>query len=317
MIAPDCGLLIGAGIDLDCISLVATGLDGHPRASLLLPGTTDAERAIATLQRGVAELRADYGGQQGRVLGIGIGVPGLMDAAGRLVLAPHLGWRDLPIVTRLRAAFQVPVYVDNDNKAAVLAEHIFGVARGIADFVFMYGHTGIGGGLYLGGRLYRGCNGMAGELGHMKIVPGGRGCVCGGRGCVEAYVSARAIGERLRETGRDLTEKALTEAAAAGDPVVRTVLDEAGSYLGLTIANLVNIMNPRAVVVGGNLAALAAFMLPAARAVLVANSIDKMLDETQILTSTLGAESIAMGGVALALEGFLPLPQGLRGIAAS
>ena len=309
-IAPRAGLLVGAALEPDAISLVAMGLDGHRRARLDLPGSTDRATALATLQRGVAEIAAAEEASSGKLCHIGIGVPGLLDATGHLVLAPNLGWRDMPLAAWLREAFAVPVHVDNDAKAAALAERIFGVARGMRDFVFIYGNAGIGGGLHFGGQLYRGCDGLAGELGHMKIVPGGRACKCGGRGCLEAYVSERAIVARLREAGRDLAgAEAIAAAVAEGDAAVVAVLEEAGGHLGLALANLVNVVNPRAVVLGGNLAVLAAALMAAARRALAANGLPVMLEDATVLVSPFGTDAVPMGGAALALEAFQPMPR--------
>ncbi len=311
-IAADAGLLIGAGIEPDGISLIAASLDGGRRAQVELPGTMDPAAAVETLQQGVTELLVRCAMPLERLRGIGIGVPGLLDARGHLVLAPNLGWRDLPLTAMLRAAFTAPVQIDNDAKAAALAERIFGAVRGVADFIFVYGNAGIGGGLYLGGRLYRGCDGLAGELGHMKLVPGGQPCGCGGRGCLEAYVSERAIAAQLRLSDRDLPDAAqVAAAAAAGDPVVIAVLDEAGARLGMALSNLVNMVNPRAVVLGGNLATLAAYMVPSARRVLAVNGLPVMLEDAEVLVSPLGAEAVPMGGVALALEMFQPRDENL------
>lgn len=311
-IALDAGLLIGAALQPDGIGLLATGLDGRRRGRLDLPGTSDPAEALAALQRGVAELLATLQADPQRLRGIGIGVPGLLDARGHLVLAPNLGWRDMPLASMFGAGFAAPVQVDNDAKAAALGERIFGAVRGMADFLFVYGNAGIGGGLYLNGRLYRGCDGLAGELGHMKLAPGGRPCGCGGRGCLEAYVSERAIRARLRESGRDLPHAAaVAEAAAGGDPTVLAVLQEAGAMLGLGLANLVNIVNPKAVVLGGDLAVLAAYLIPAASRALAENGLPVMLEDAAILVSPLGADAVAMGAVALAMELFQPLPQEL------
>jgi predicted NBD/HSP70 family sugar kinase len=312
-IDPAAGLLVGAAIEPDVISLVAMGLDGRRRARLDLPGSTDPATALATLRRGVAEIAAGEEASSGRLLQIGIGVPGLLDARGHLVLAPNLGWRDVPLVALLRDAFAVPVQVDNDAKAAALAERIFGVARGMQDFVFIYGNAGIGGGLHLGGRLYRGCDGLAGELGHVKVVPDGRPCSCGARGCLEAYVSERAIVARLREAGRELAgAEAIAAAAAADDPPVLAVLEDAGAHLGLAIANIVNTLNPRAVVLGGNLAVLAAPLMAAARRLLAANGLPVMLEDAHVLVSPFGTDAVPMGGAALALEALQPMPRDLE-----
>lgn len=309
-LAPDGGWLIGAGIEPDVIRLVATGLDGQVRARLNVAGTQSVDAALAALRAGVDRLLADCGVDYESLSGIGVGVPGLIDTAGQVLLAPNLGWRNVPVAGMLSDRFPVPVHVDNDTKAAALAEHLFGDCRGVQDFIFIHGHSGIGGGVYLMGNLYRGAGGLAGEIGHMKIVPGGRPCGCGGRGCFEAYVSEPAIRLRLAEKGRTLADaEVIARAAAMGDPVVLTVLAEAGEHLGFALGNLINIFNPGRIVLGGNLAALAEHMLPAAHAVMAVNALAVMQAGAGILVSPLGNDSVPMGGVALAMDGFLGHPR--------
>jgi len=306
-IDPDGGVLVGAAIETDCIRLVACGLDGERLAALqVAPGAT-VEVALGNLKHGVGTLLAGMGLEYRVVRGIGVGQHGLINRAGHLVLAPRMGWRDVPMGAKLRALFPVPVQIENDTKAAALAEYLFGACRGVHDFVTVHGGSGIGGALYLQGALYHGV-GLAGEVGHMKVVANGQLCGCGARGCLEAYISEPALRARLVNRGRRLDDTAAVVRAAADDPVVRSVLDEAGAMLGLALANLANLLNPRRIVLAGSLAVLSAWLLPAARAALVENALMVVGDQVEIIVSELGEDAVELGGVGLAMDCFLPLP---------
>ncbi|HSK38763.1 MAG TPA: ROK family transcriptional regulator [Arenibaculum sp.] len=309
-IAPSAGLLVGARLEPAAIRVVATTLAGDVRHDLQIPGSTDISRALSLLHDGIASVLAESGGA--RLRAIGIGMPALMDRTGRLVLAPNLGWRDAPIRPMLQAALEAPVYVDNDTKAAAMAERLFGCCRDVDDFVFLTGHSGVGGGLVLGGKLYRGATGFAGEIGHVTVEPGGHLCGCGKRGCLETYVSEAAILSRASVLGRNLPDLwAVAAAAASGDAVVLGLLDEAGMRLGMALSHLVNLVNPSLVVLGGNLAVVADQIMPALERTLSQHALEPMLRNLRIQVSPLGPDAVPMGGIALAMEGFLAAPETL------
>jgi predicted NBD/HSP70 family sugar kinase len=307
----DGGILIGAAIEVDGVRLIATGLDGERRAALTMDPADTVELALAQLQRGVQTLLGQLGTDFSQVRGIGIGQTGLIDRTGHLVLAPRFGWRDVELGARVRALFPVPVRLENDTKAAALAEHLFGACRGVGDFVLMHGGSGVGGALYLQGALYHGI-GLGGELGHMKVVPNGQSCSCGGRGCLEAYLSEVAIRNRLAMRGLVLPTPLFLDAPL--DPAIQTLLDDAGATLGLAMANLVNLLHPQRIVLAGSLAALSQGLLPQARLALAANALPAMGGDVEIIISALGADAVELGGVALAMEGFFPVPARLDGI---
>jgi predicted NBD/HSP70 family sugar kinase len=179
--------------------------------------------------------------------------------------SPDLAWPKLVgrSSTKLQSFVPAPVKVENDANADALAEQRFGVCRGLSNFLMVHGHSGIGGGLYLGDELYRGTGGLAGELGHVKVVPNGGLCSCGGRGCLEAYASERAMSARLLERGRNVKGIAkIADAAAHGDEIVLEILREAGWHLGFALANMINAADVRKIVLGGDLAVLADYLLP-------------------------------------------------------
>ena len=164
-----------------------------------------------------------------RPKGVGVAVAGQVDVVRGIVRsAPNLDWRGLPLRRELQRILGLPVVLENDARAAAVAEATRGAGRGVADFLLVLVGTGVGGGIVTGGRLVRGATGTAGEIGHLKLFAAGRTCRCGGRGCLEAYVGGRRL---------------------AGRGVPRT----AAPLLGAAIAGLVNVLNPRLVILGGGL----------------------------------------------------------------
>ena len=236
-----------------------------------------AERTIAAL---VAELASAY-----PVEAVGVGAAGLVDETRSVVrFAPNLGWREQPLRVLLEAATNLPVVVENDANAAAWAEYRFGAARGRDDVVMVTVGTGIGGALVLGGVLYRGGFGLAGEVGHLVLDPDGPACGCGRRGCWEQFASGNALlreararsaqdrsGARLMLGLGDGTPEGvagphITAAARLGDPVALAVFATAGFWLGRGMAELAAVLDPACYVVGGGVSEAGELLLAPARA---------------------------------------------------
>lgn len=306
------GVLIGARLEPGIVRVLTTTLVGEARAAWQGSAGRSVEDAVAALAAGVDTSLHDIDATWSDVKAIGVGVPALMSHDGRLAYGPNLRWRDVPLQARLAERWSVPVAVDNDSSAAALAEKLFGAARDARDFVVIAGHSGVGGALYLGGRLYRGSGGFAGEIGHVCVEPGGRRCGCGDRGCLEAYLTERALASELGERGRQLhTYEAIAAAAAAGDHVVLDVLGQAGTRLGHVIADLVDVLDPELIVLAGALSHVVPWLLPAIERVRERESLGGYRGRCRVTTSTLGAEAVTMGGVGLAMETVLSLPSWL------
>ena len=202
-----------------------------------------------------------------KILGIGVGCPGAVDSSkGTLPRSPNLpGWNNLPLAKILSKATGLPVRLGNDANVAALGESFFGAGKHSRNFIYITVSTGIGGGILIEGRLYEGSGFVAGEVGHMSIVPEGRKCNCGQRGCLEAYASGTAIGKFMKEhmtrsntkiwkflTGnKKIGARQVGMAAREGDKLSIESYHQAGYYLGIGIANLLNILNPEKVVIGG------------------------------------------------------------------
>lgn len=265
------GTKVAAGVVDEQGVVIAKSRRPTPSAS-----PSDVEQTIADL---VADLRAEHD-----VTAVGIGAAGFIDAERSTVLfAPNLAWRDEPLRDEVAKLIGLPVVVENDANAAAWGEYRFGAGRGFDHLVCVTVGTGIGGGIVLDGRLYRGRFGIGAEFGHMQVVPNGRRCGCGQRGCWEQYCSGRALlheareiadvqkewGKRLLELGDGRPEgiEALevTTAAQEGDPAALACFEAVGSSLGQGLADLASTLDPAVFVIGGGVADTGELLLAPAR----------------------------------------------------
>ncbi|HLK45966.1 MAG TPA: ROK family protein [Acidimicrobiales bacterium] len=297
-------------------AVVATARRATPRAADA-PGVVVAD----TIAAAIGDLAAAAGGADLAAGPVGVGVPGMLSLEGTIVFSPNLpstSGVDLRAVLSVRNGLHHVTLV-NDADAAAVAEHRLGAARGVDDFVLVTLGTGIGGGLVVGGRLVRGSNGFAGEIGHVVVDPSGPRCPCGKRGCWERYASGAGVARLSREAavgGRlgsvvslvgdaeAVRGEDVTHAAAAGDREALAVLDEVGWWLALGIANLAAVLDPSCVVLGGGLVEASSLLLPPTRRHLVglleAGEVRPALD---VRAAALGPRAGAIGAALLARDG--------------
>ncbi len=295
------GIVFGVRLEPDRIEVVAADLAGAIIARESWRGSTDPRAALRSLEMQIGVLSRRFGPLPRRA--IGIGVPALIDRGGHLIFGPNLGWRDVPLAAIAAELLPAPFLIENETNAAAIAEREFGSCVGVDDFIYVSGHSGIGGAIFAEGRLYRGAEGLAGEFGHIRIVPGGRACACGAHGCLEAYASVPALLRSLAERGSpaaDIAEVAMR--AEARDPVVLTLLTETGDLIGQALAGSVNALNPSHLVLGGKVAMVAPWMLAALKSALARAAMEQLAARINIVLSPLGADAVVMGGVALALK---------------
>lgn len=304
VIAPNAGILVGVEVEASEMIFVACGLDGAVLAEKVLPFDGAVEGVEAFISAGTA-LVVEASGSSARVLGVGVSLPGLVNSDGALVHVPVLGWRDIDILGRLKATCPFPVYVGNDGKAAAMAEHMFGACIDMDNFIYMFSGSGVGGALFLDGTVYQGAGGLAGELGHIKIVPQGRFCTCGASGCLSAYLSAPALIEEISRLGpaRPRSFDHIVELAEAGDTVVLNVLEHAGDVLGSAVSSLINIFNPPVVLLGGDIARAAPFLSNALDRALQRLAHPAMFSRSTVKFADPNVGAPRLGGVALALDG--------------
>ena len=308
---------VHVGVDVGGTKVLAAVVDDEGRVVRAARRTTPGRRvASARVEEALAE--AVHEAAAGApVAAVGVGAAGFVNAAReRIVFAPHLPWRDEPVRARLAELLGVPVELDNDANCAALAEATYGAARGATSAVVVNLGTGIGGGILLDGRLLRGRHGMAGEFGHMQVVPDGAPCECGRRGCWEQYSSGNALVRVARERlGREptvlealcdgdpsgLTGPMVTEAAEQGDLVARRAFASVGDWLGVGVANLVAALDPEVVVIGGGVSAAGDRLLEPARAALARSLVGGAHREVPpLVPAALGAYAGAVGAAVLA-----------------
>ena len=248
-----------------------------------------------------------------RPVGVSVAVPGLVEeASGTVVFAPNLGWSDLPVSEELEARLELPVHVENESNLAALAEHWTGAAVGIDDFVCVFGEVGVGGGVVLGGRLFRGSHGFGGEFGHVSVDPGGRRCACGSRGCVETLVGEEAIARAAglspakRRFG-SLTDE-LVRGAESGTPRVLEALADTGRWLGIALASTFNVLDVQAVILGGCFGPLSPWLVDDVRRTLEERSLAARSGAFEVLSSAFGDGAAVRGAAALSLRRVLDQP---------
>ena len=276
----------------------------------------DREEVLSVMVEAVEEARA----AAGDVGAVGFGIPCVVDASsGVSEWSTHLPLEGVPFREVMAERLGLPVFVDNDANLALLAEARAGAARGASHAVMLTLGTGIGGGLLLDGRLYRGARGGGAELGHVVVDVDGPPCQggCPNRGCLEAFASGSAIGRagaeaaagagdsalgRALAEGREITGGLVTELAHDGDEAAREVLSSVGRFLGAGLSSLVNAFQPEVVVIGGGAVAAGDLLLEPARSVVAERALPPLRSGVRIVAAELGAEAGMIGAGILALE---------------
>ncbi|MDI4648314.1 ROK family transcriptional regulator [Cohnella hashimotonis] len=239
------------------------------------------------------------------VVGIGVGVPGLVDRGGAVLYAPNLGWRDVPLQDALNRAFGIPVLIDNEANVGAIGERKFGSGRGIGSMIYVSVGMGIGTGLILQKELYKGAAGFSGELGHLSIEASGPPCRCGNRGCWELYASEQALLARASEAGiGEGTLDSLLALAEDGDEQARALFAGIGESLGVGIANIVNVFNPEAVVIGNTMSRARPWLEEAMSRTTEARALNFHLRGIRLLFAELGDRSAVMGAAETAIAAF-------------
>ncbi len=258
------------------------------------------------------------------LLSIGVSVPSPVDPIHPEYLSETIipSWHGKSGLERLREKYGVPVYLDNDANLGALAEHWWGAGKKVNDLIYIKISNGIGAGYILGGKLYRGSKGIAGEMSHMPIDPNGRLCGCGLRGCLATVISAWALIERVHTLAALYPNSSLANsslgiidienAALGGDPLAIQVVSEATNYLTSAIISLVNLMNPELIIVGGSLSRLGELVLKPIREKMEASALVSSISKTQLKKSELGSKGIAIGAATLAIEQAFSAPKILR-----
>lgn len=316
----DHGFLLGVDVAETYVHVESFdfALDSLSSTEIALDPAQKAPRAVAAkvTEAIEAEIRRNEL-HPGVLVGIGVSVPGQVDLRGEAsVFAPNWGWHNVPFRSLLQESVAAPLVLENPLKATTIAELWSGAGRGADDFVVLNIGTGVGAGIALDGRVYRGRTNSAGEWGHTVVSVGGRDCRCGSSGCVETYVGAPGIVQTLRDADPEsvmldgLDQTAVIRALRAGldrdDPVALEVLETTASYLGVGIANVVNLLNPQLVVLGGwVVGTLGERLLDAARPHVARHALATAAMATRLDVQRIAGNPVSLGAAAIALEDHL------------
>jgi glucokinase len=313
--------VIGVDLGGTKIYTALAGDDGRILAELKIP--TGAEKGLQDVVDGIVDsverVQKNAAAVPGAVSTLALGAPGPLDTKrGIIHYAPNLRWRNVPIRQILEERIGIPVLLDNDANLAALGEHVFGAGRGVTNMVYITVSTGVGGGLILGGKLYRGFTDGAGEIGHMTILPYGPLCSCGNRGCLEAVASGTAIAREARElvargAGQVILAAAegnpgkinaavVASAALGGDSEAVSIITGAAGSLGIGIANILNLLNPSLVVLGGGVMETGELIWEEVKKEVRNRALEAARDVARLVPAELGGRAGVMGAIALALD---------------
>ncbi len=326
---PQAGYIVGVELGVDFVSVAVTDFIGNiiwQKREDADPGAGQEKMLQQTL-RIVHDAISANKKKGTRFLGLGLATPGTVDLSrGVLVFAPNLHWHNVPFREIFSKATKLKVFIENDANAAALAEHLFGIAKETDNFIFVFAGVGIGGGLFLNGKLYRGKNGYAGEIGHAPITAGSAPnvCHCGKRGCWETYANQYSIIQRVQarlevkrstlipklmaEKKSPLTIPLIKEAADAGDTEALDSIAEAGRAMGQGFAGLINIFNPEKIILGGPMMVAGEYLLPAAQEVIARQTLPEIGQQAEIVLSSFGSDASLIGAIAIVVDDVLSHP---------
>jgi predicted NBD/HSP70 family sugar kinase len=312
---PHLGYFLGIELDEEHLNAELFDIYFSPRAKYQTPISQNAlgpEGIVEDIIRAVASMTESQNLECSDILGIGIGLPGIVDTqTGVFVFAPSWGWENVNLADKLKEKFPIPVYIDNANKAMGIAEMLFGYGRESKNYAVLMIGKGVGGAIIQDGALIRGETNVAGEFGHMTMDIHGPACRCGSQGCLETLVGARGLIDHYnRLSGSDLAENfdsvdILIHDYENGAEAARQVISQALSYLGAAIANIITIENPERIIIGGTLGLkLGKIGLEQIRKNVSKYVLPGSIEMKNILISELSTNAIPVGAASLALIDF-------------
>jgi predicted NBD/HSP70 family sugar kinase len=303
----DAGIVVGVDFGHSHLRVAVGNLAHQVLAEQSEPIDVDvsAEQGFDRAEQLVGRLVESTGIGAEKVLGVGLGVPGPIDmetgTLGSTAILP--GWTGINPRQELAGRLGVPVQVDNDANLGALGELVWGGGRGVRDLAYIKVASGVGAGLVIDGRIYRGPGGTAGEIGHITLDESGPVCRCGNRGCLETFTAARYVLELLRGShGDGLTVPRMVQLGREGDPGCRRVIGDVGRHIGMGVASLCNLLNPSRVVLGGDLAEAGELVLGPIRESVSRYAIPSAAQRLSVVPGALGARAEVLGALALVLS---------------
>jgi len=323
-LVPNARYVVGVHIGVGLYRVALMNLRAEMLRSKFVNFLIDAppDKVLNDISRDILEVLDTSGVGRRLVLGVGVGASGLVDTlSGVNIFAPNLDWHHIPIRDILHSQVRLPVVVENNVRAMSLGEAYFGSGREAQSLAFVYGRTGVGAGFVVEHQLFRGSSTGAGEIGHMILAPeNGEMCRCGNRGCLETLVSESVVlrqarrsaqanpegilAQLLSQTNAPSMVESVFQAARQGDPAAVEIVESVGHYLGIALANLVNIFNPELILLGGMFAQGQDLIVPVTRQTLRRTAFAGLGEKVRLETTRFGWRAGVTGAAALALLTF-------------
>ncbi|MBZ5201549.1 ROK family transcriptional regulator [Planomicrobium chinense] len=298
--------IIGVDAGPEHIECIVADLAGKvlKRSQTKLELPINSEQFLVALKSGIAECLDGTSDREENIIGIGVAMHGVVDVERGVSLnAPILGLANIPIKEELEQAFGLDVKVENDARAMALGEYWFGNHGELESMLAVNVGRGVGAGLIIDGKLYHGFSDIAGEIGHMTIDLHGEICECGNRGCLQTFVTGPAIARKVTNRGaaNPLTAETVYKLAVGGNRQFADILKESGQAMGVGLTNLIHIVNPEKIVLGGGVSKAEQFILPAIRETIQASALTPSASKTQVEVTKLGDDATLIGAITLLL----------------
>ncbi|REJ23324.1 ROK family transcriptional regulator [Caldibacillus debilis] len=306
------GYSIGIDLGVNYILGILTDLKGHIVAEIQKKlSVTGVEQVKQMMIAIIEDLIRSAGQSHYGIIGIGIGIPGMVNNDGEILLAPNLGWKNVRMKEEIENRFQVPVIIENEANAGAYGEKLYGAGKEFDNILYVSAGIGIGVGVILEGQLFTGSGGFSGEMGHTIIIVNGKECSCGSRGCWEQYASEKALLEEAKNIPIPYADKdsisieLLVELAKEGNEEVINLFKKIGAYLGVGINNMINTFNPEQIIIGNRLAMAKDWLEESITHFVKSHTIPFHQQDLSITFSQLTTHSTAVGVCALSIENFL------------
>lgn len=316
------------GIDLERVSSVKAGIVNLKGKLLAKSEETiknfSPTHVVGKISRLVKILLDRAKVDKGKILGIGIGTPGLLDKKeGKVIYSVYPGWRNVEIKKLIEEVTELPVVIDTDTNAPALGEYWFGAGKKARNLIYITIGPGVGAGIIIGGKIYQGVDGTAGEFGHTVIDPEGPLCRCGNRGCLETLAAEPSLVNRVKrsiESGKkttitesvskeEITPEVIYKAALEGDSLAREAIAQVGRYLGMGVIGLINLLNPEFIIIGGRIIQAARLLIQSVEDVVSRYALPIPARRVRILPAYLGEDAGVIGAATLVLQNIFEIPE--------
>lgn len=321
--------VIGIYMGSKKIEIISSDLEASIkyRKEFKIDKTITPPEGLDIIKNEINHIITNYKTKNKIVVGIGIGIHGLVDTKkGISIFAPNLGWKNINVKDEIQSVFDIPVFIDNDTRTLALGESWYGVGKSINNFFCINIEYGVGGSFVIDGKLIRGISDGAGEIGHTTVDINGKLCSCGNVGCLETLASPKAqiqkayqgyiegkksaiFENRKIEQSTDIAPKHIFKAAIEGDEFARSIVSEAGEYLGVGVANVINTINPELVILNGEIITTGDLLLDSVKASVQKHGFQSLVDASDIVLSKLGTDAYLKGAVVLVLQDIFGNPE--------